>query len=477
MRVYDSLTRTEREFEPLRPGTVGMYVCGMTVQDRPHIGHFLPFLAADIVRRTLEARGYRVVHVQNFTDIDDKIIARAAQEGTSVQAVAERNIQKYFEAARAMNLLPATHYPRATEHIPEIIDLAQRLIGTGHAYAAGNGDVYFRVRSFPAYGRLSGRNVDDLMSGARVEVGEQKEDPLDFALWKAAKPGEPQWPSPWGSGRPGWHIECSAMAMKYLGESLDLHGGGRDLLFPHHENELAQSEAATGKPFVRYWMHNGLLYTGGQKMSKSLGNFATMEDLLQRFSADELRLFILSTHFRSQAEFSEERLQEARAGFQRLREAILRLQAARAAAGSSPALVSEAGLELREAASRLQDEFHAAMEQDFNTAAALGKVFELVRLSNRWLDRTEAGRDRAVVEAVLAMVEQGLALLGFFPEGLPRPETEAAAVPDEVKELARRRQAAREARDWQAADSLRQEILTRGFVVEDGAGGYRLKRR
>jgi cysteinyl-tRNA synthetase len=477
MRVYDTLTRTEREFEPVRPDTVGMYVCGMTVQDKPHIGHFLPFLAADIVRRTLEERGYRVVHVQNFTDIDDKIIARAAQEGTTVQAVAERNIQKYFEAARAMNLLPATHYPRATEHMPEIIALTQRLIDAGHAYAAGNGDVYFRVRSFTGYGRLSGRNVDDMMSGARIEVGEQKEDPLDFALWKAAKPGEPQWPSPWGSGRPGWHIECSAMAMKYLGESFDMHGGGRDLLFPHHENELAQSEAATGRPFVRYWMHNGLLYTGGQKMSKSLGNFATMEELLQRFTADELRLFILSTHFRSQAEFSEERLQEARAGFQRLREAILRLQAARDAAGASTALVSEAGLELRLAADRLRNEFRAAMEQDFNTAAGLGKVFELVRLSNRWLDHTPAGRDRAVLDAVLGALESVLALLGFFPEGLPRPESEAAAVPEEVRELARRRQAAREARDWRAADSLRQEIASRGFVVEDGAGGYRLKRR
>ena len=477
MRVYDTLTRTEREFEPVRPGVAGMYVCGMTVQDKPHIGHFLPFLAADVIRRYLEHKGYRITHVQNFTDVDDKIIERARREGTTPAAVAERNIHKYYEAAQAMNLLPATFYPRATEHIPEIIALIETLLDKRHAYAAANGDVYFRVRSFPNYGTLSGRKIDDLMSGARVEVGDEKEDPLDFALWKAAKPGEPQWPSPWGAGRPGWHIECSAMSMKYLGETFDMHGGGRDLLFPHHENELAQSEAATGRPFVRFWMHNGLLYTGGQKMSKSLGNFATMEELLQRFAADELRLFVLSTHFRSQAEYSEERLLEARAAFQRLREAFLRLQEARATSGESTVLVSEAGSELRDASSRLQQEFHQSMEQDFNTAAALGKVFELVRLANRFLDGVAPGRDRAVLEAVQVALAAMLQLLGFFPDGTPRPETESVAIPAQVTALARQRLEARRGRDWGRADALRQEILAHGYVVEDHADGYRLKRR
>jgi cysteinyl-tRNA synthetase len=250
IRVYDTLAREERDFEPLHPGQVSLYVCGMTVQDKPHIGHFLPFLAADVVRRFLEHQGYRVLHVQNFTDVDDKIIVRAQQEGVLPEVVAERNIRACYEAGRAMNLLPATHYPRATEHIAEIVALIAKLEADGFAYAAG-GDVYFRVRRFADYGRLSGRAVDDMLSGARIEIGEQKEDPLDFALWKGAKPGEPQWPSPWGPGRPGWHIECSAMSMKYCGETLDMHGGGRDLIFPHHENERAQSEAATGKTFVR----------------------------------------------------------------------------------------------------------------------------------------------------------------------------------------------------------------------------------
>ncbi|UCE04060.1 MAG: cysteine--tRNA ligase [Candidatus Latescibacterota bacterium] len=474
MRVYDSLTRAEREFEPLHADHVGMYVCGMTVQDKPHIGHFVPFLTADIVRRYLEHKGYRVVHVQNFTDVDDKIIERARQEGTTPEAVAERNIQKYFEAARAMNLLPATHYPKATEHIPEIVALIDRLVERGHAYAAPNGDVYFRVRTFSAYGKLSGRNVDDLMSGARIEVGEEKEDPLDFALWKAAKPGEPQWPSPWGPGRPGWHIECSAMSMKYLGETFDMHGGGRDLIFPHHENELAQSEAATAKPFVRFWIHNGLLYTGGEKMSKSLGNFFLMEDLLQHYSAEELRFFLLSTHFRSQAEYSDARLEEARAAFQRIREAIARLQEARRSAGENTALVSEAGSDLRDTATQLQQEFFDALEHDFNTAAALGKVFEVVRHANRFVDAAPSGRDAAVVDAVLESFTEMLQLLGFFPDGLPAGADE---VPAEVDALARKRQEARAARDWEAADSLRQEILARGWVVDDRPDGYRVKRK
>jgi cysteinyl-tRNA synthetase len=475
MRVYDSLTRAEREFEPLHPDHVGMYVCGMTVQDKPHIGHFVPFLTADIVRRYLEHKGYRVVHVQNFTDVDDKIIDRAQQEGTTPEAVAERNIQKYYEAARAMNLLPATHYPKATEHIPEIVALIDRLVERGHAYAAPNGDVYFRVRTFSGYGKLSGRNVDDMMSGARIEVGEEKEDPLDFALWKAAKPGEPQWPSPWGPGRPGWHIECSAMSMKYLGETFDMHGGGRDLIFPHHENELAQSEAATAKPFVRFWIHNGLLYTGGEKMSKSLGNFFLMEDLLQHYSAEELRFFLLSTHFRSQAEYSDARLEEARAALQRIREGIARLQEARRSAGENTALVSQAGSDLRDTAKHLQQEFFDALEHDFNTAAALGKVFEIVRHANRFVDAAPTGRDAAVVDAVLESLSEMLQLLGFFPEGLPHGA--ADEVPAEVDALARKRQEARTARDWEAADSLRQEILARGYVVDDRPDGYRIKRK
>ena len=476
IRVYDSLTRQEHDFEPLVPGHVSMYVCGMTVQDRPHIGHFLPFLSAEIIRRWLEFRDFKVTHVQNFTDIDDKIIARANQEGISAREVAERNIDQLYRIIDAMNMLRATHYPKATEHIPEILALIENLVERQYAYAASNGDVYFRVRRLQGYGKLSGRNVDDLMSGARIEVGEQKDDPLDFALWKAAKPEEPHWESPWGPGRPGWHIECSAMAMKYLGETLDMHGGGRDLLFPHHENELAQSEAATGKPFVRFWMHNGLLTTGGQKMSKSLGNFFLMEDLLQEFSADELRFFLLSTHFRSQAEYSEERLREAQAAFARIREAAGRLIEALASAGDRTPIVSAEGQELREAAKRLRQDFCDSMDHDFNSAAALGKTFELVRLINRFADQLPADRDRTVLEEVRESLEWMMQILGFFPGGLPCSETVTGA-PAEIEALARQRLAARAARNFSESDALRDQIAALGWIVEDRPDGYRLKRK
>jgi cysteinyl-tRNA synthetase len=474
LRVYDTLTRREREFEPVRPGHVGLYVCGMTVQDKPHIGHFLPFLTADVIRRYLEYKGYQVTHVQNFTDVDDKIIARAEAEGITAREVAERNIARFHEAAAAMNVLPATHYPKATEHIPEIVALIEALIAKGVAYAAANGDVYFRVRRLPSYGKLSGRKIDDLMSGARIEVGEQKDDPLDFALWKAAKPGEPAWASPWGQGRPGWHIECSAMAMKYLGETLDMHGGGRDLLFPHHENELAQSEAATGKPFVRYWMHNGLLYTSGQKMSKSLGNFFLIEDLLQHYSADELRFFLLSTHFRSQAEYSQERLDEARAAFQRILQGMGRLEETLAVAGADRTVSSAAGVGLREAAERLQGEYFAALDADFNTAAAFGKIFELVRLGNRFVDEAKPGRDGSALATTLQRLREMLHLLGFT---LATAGPAGAAVPEEVASLAEARQEARRQRRWSDADGLRDRLLALGWVVEDRPDGYRLQRR
>jgi cysteinyl-tRNA synthetase len=474
IRVYDTLRREERDFETVEPGVARLYVCGMTVQDRPHIGHFLPFLTADIVRRYLEHKGYRVVHVQNFTDVDDKIIARAAQEGVTPELVAERNVQKCFDAMRAMNLEPATYYPKATEHIPEILALIHKLVERGYAYAAG-GDVYFRVRKFAGYGQLSGRDVDDMLSGARIEIGEQKEDPLDFALWKAAKPGEPQWPSPWGPGRPGWHIECSAMAMKYLGEELDMHGGGRDLIFPHHENERAQSEAASGRPFVRYWMHNGLLYTDGQKMSKSLGNFFLIEDILQKFSADEVRFYLISTHFRSQAEFSEKRLEEARAAFERIRDAVRRLLEAQARAGDSTAVVSEAGIALRDTTERTRSEFFECMDHDFNTAGALGRVFELVREANRFLGEFVPGRDGGPIAATLAALGEMLQLLGFFPHGLAA--VAGGEAPESVRALAAERIAARGARDWARADTLRREIEAHGWIVEDHAGGFRLKPR
>ena len=343
LKVYDTLRARKEEFEPVKSGSVGIYFCGMTVQDRPHIGHMLAFVAGDMIRRHLMFKGYRVTYVQNFTDIDDKIIAKANEEGVDYRVIAERNMKEYFRYADELNIMRADIYPLATQHMEDIISLIKTLEEKGFAYNAG-GDVYFRVRQFAPYGRLSKRNVDELVSGARIEIGERKEDPLDFALWKGAKEGEPAWDSPWGRGRPGWHIECSAMSMKYLGQTIDMHGGGQDLIFPHHENEIAQSEAATGKPFIRYWMHNGLLNLRGEKMSKSTGHFFAIEDINREFTGEVIRFYLLSTHFRSGTEFSRERLREAEAGLERIRNVCLyvdeRLAALRGAAPRSAAIRS-----------------------------------------------------------------------------------------------------------------------------------------
>ena len=338
LRVYDTLRQQKSDFVPIHPGKVGMYVCGMTVQDKPHMGHMFAFVAGDMIRRYLEYLGYAVTYIQNFTDIDDKIIDRANQEGVDYRTVVERNIEAYHRIAQAVNIKPATLYPYATHHIAEILAMVQVLIGKGHAYVAG-GDVYFRVRTKQDYGKLSKRDIDDLISGARVEIGENKEDPLDFALWKASKPGEPAWDSPWGPGRPGWHIECSAMATKYLGDTLDFHGGGEDLIFPHHENELAQSECATGHEFTRHWMHNGLLNLRGQKMSKSTRHFFAMEDVLREFDGQVVRFYLLSsTHFRSQMEYSRERLEDARKAFERLANACRSIDELRSRLGAGPSV-------------------------------------------------------------------------------------------------------------------------------------------
>jgi len=351
LRVYDTQRAKNVEFEPVHAGKVGIYFCGMTVQDKPHMGHMLAFVAGDMIRRYLEYRGYEVTYVQNFTDIDDKIIDKANKEGLDYREVAERNIKAYFDAAEALHIRPATKYPRATDHIKEIVDLIQKLVERGHAYESG-GDVYFRVRTFLSYGKLSKRKIDDLMTGARIAVGEQKDDPLDFALWKASKPNEPGWETPWGRGRPGWHIECSAMSMKYLGETLDFHGGGEDLIFPHHENELAQSEAATGRPFVRFWLHNGLLNLRGEKMSKSTGHFFAMEDVLKEYTGEVCRFYFLSAHFRKQTEYSRERLEEAKRSYERLCLACLSIGENLEKLGDSAGISSPAGTALKEEAEK-----------------------------------------------------------------------------------------------------------------------------
>jgi cysteinyl-tRNA synthetase len=461
LRVYDNLTRTKREFVPVQPGKVGMYVCGVTVQDRPHVGHIRAALAGDLIRRYLMHLGYEVTYLNNFTDVDDRIIARAAEEGVDFGVVSERNIQTYLRYTDLHNILPATVYPRATDHIAEILAMIGALVDKGYAYAAG-GDVYFDVRRKADYGKLSGRNVDDMRAGARIEVGEAKRDPLDFALWKGAKPGEPAWDSPWGRGRPGWHIECSAMSMKYLGHHFDIHGGGLDLVFPHHENEIAQSEAATGEPFANFWTENGLVNLSGEKMSKSTGVFFRIEDVAARVDPEVVRYYLLSTHYRSPIEFSEERLEEAGVAYQRLRGPLERAQAWTFEGGSAP------GGALGKAVAEAERLFTESMDDDFNSAKALGHLFDLAREINRALDEGVGVDARAAARRLL---ELG-GVLGLFWK---RPAAEAWD--PRVLELVANRETARKSKDWKRADDLRNELLALGVTVEDGSEGPRLRRK
>jgi len=461
LRVYDTLTGEKREFHPVRPGRVGIYVCGMTVQDRPHVGHLRSSLSGDLMRRYLLHLGYEVDYVYNFTDVDDKIIDKASKEGVEYLAVSERNIEAYLRQAERHNIMRATHYPRATRHIEEILALIGTLVEKGYAYAAG-GDVYFEVRKKPDYGKLSGRNVDDMRSGARIEIGEAKRDPLDFALWKGAKPGEPAWESPWGPGRPGWHIECSAMSMKYLGEHFDIHGGGQDLIFPHHENEIAQSEAATEKPFANFWTENGMLNLSGEKMSKSTGILFYIDDVAAETDPEVLRFFLLSTHYRSPLDFSRERLAEAAVSYARLRGPLERAEAWDAAPGGA------VGGTLGEAVEEARTKFAESMDDDFNSAKAIGHLFDLSRQVNRALDEGGGPEARA---AARAMLDLG-GILGLFWQ-----KPGATAWSGEVMALVEAREAARKARDWKQADALRDQLLAQGVLVEDSKDGPKLKRR
>jgi cysteinyl-tRNA synthetase len=440
------------------------------------MGHMLAFVSGDMIRRYLEYLGYDVTYIQNFTDIDDKIIDRANQEGVDYRVVVERNIEAYHRIARAVNIKPATLYPYATQHIPEIIAMVSQLIERGNAYAAAGGDVYFRVRTKKDYGKLSKRDIDDLISGARVEVGENKEDPLDFALWKASKPGEPFWDSPWGKGRPGWHIECSAMATKYLGETLDFHGGGEDLIFPHHENELAQSECATGKEFVRSWMHNGLLNLRGQKMSKSTGHFFGMEDVLKEFDGQVVRFYLLSTHFRSQMEYSRERLEASEKTFERMVNACRSIDEHRSRLSSGPSVSTAQGRELVTAAEKAKTSFLAAMDDDFNSAGAIGYLFELIKTYNVMLDENPAAiaTSREGLDAVWASLSLFDQVLGLFREGLPRAVED---IPAEILSAVEERNNAKKSKDFQRADQLRDKILSAGFLLEDTAAGVRVRRK
>lgn len=458
LRIYNTLTRKKEPFETLEPGVVRMYVCGPTVYDKAHIGHAMSALVFDIIRRYLEYRGYTVKFVMNFTDVDDKIIRRAQQLGEDPFRLAERYIEDYRRNLQALNVKPATVNPRATQEIDQIIAMIQGLIEKGHAYVV-DGDVYFRVTSDPDYGKLSGRRLDEMQAGARIEVDERKEHPMDFALWKAAKPGEPAWPSPWGPGRPGWHIECSAMNLHHLGEQIDIHGGGNDLIFPHHENEIAQSESLTGKPFVRYWVHNGMVQLGGEKMSKSLGNLITIEEFLAQHPADVLRMMVLNSNYRSPLVYTDEVVQQSERALERLRSA---LRPALPDATGAP----EATLQTLQAQiEATRQGFIEAMDDDFNTSGALAAIFELVRAINQARSEGATNEQLAPAQAVLRE------LTGVLGLTLEEPAAAPSAAEPFIDLLIEVRTELRKQKLWALSDRIRDRLAELGVILEDSREG------
>lgn len=463
MQIYNSKTRRKEEFKPIKPGEVGIYACGPTVYDYFHIGNARPFIVFDVLRRYFEHRGYKVTFVQNFTDIDDKMIRRANQEGITVKELGDRFIAEYYKDAQALGVRPATVHPRATEHMPQIIALVQKLIDKGLAYEV-NGDVYYNTACFPKYGCLCGQNLEDLEAGARIEVDSIKKHPADFAVWKAQKPGEPAWESPWGLGRPGWHIECSAMSMEYLGETFDIHGGGKDLLFPHHENEVAQSEGATGKPYVNYWMHNGFINIDNEKMSKSLGNFFTVRDILKEYDAEDVRMFMLSAQYRSPVNFSREMIAQAHASLSRLYTArdqmnfLLQHAADRAMTEEETAFCARID--------SYAERFDTAMDDDLNTADAMGALFEIVKDANVTLSAASA---KAAIEHALNTLLSLCDVLGLLMK-------KADGLPAEIQALADQRAQARKDRNWQLSDELRDQLKALGYTVEDTKEGQKVRK-
>ncbi|MBQ6288744.1 MAG: cysteine--tRNA ligase [Clostridia bacterium] len=466
MQIYNSMTRKKETFKPIHDGKVGIYACGPTVYNYFHIGNARPFITFDVLRRQLEREGYEVTFVQNFTDIDDKMIRRANEEGITVKELADRFINEYYKDAKALGIRPATVHPKATEHIPEIIALISKLIENGHAYASPSGDVYYRVSAFPGYGKLSGQNADDRETGAseRLNVDTDKEAPEDFALWKAQKPGEPAWDSPWGKGRPGWHVECSAMSMKYLGETFDIHCGGKDLLFPHHENEIAQSEGATGKKYVNYWMHNGFINVDNQKMSKSLNNFFTVRDIAKEYDLEAVRLFMLSAHYRSPINFSRDQIDSANASLNRLYTARNSLKFQLENGEDRP--LNDKEKEFIERLKGYEKRFDDAMDDDMNTADALGAIFELVKDANVTVVQ---GASREAAQAALNSLESICDVLGI----LSKKEEE---LPPEIAALVNERAEARKNKDWAKSDELRNRIIQAGYILEDTKQGQKVRK-
>ena len=453
LKIYNTLTRSKQEFVPKQPGKVGMYVCGMTVYDYCHIGHARVMVVFDTVARYLRHAGYQLTYVRNITDIDDKIIQRANQNGEAFTALTERFIEAMHEDERALSVLPPDFEPKATQSIDDIVAMIAKLIEREYAYVGGNGDVFYAVSRFEGYGKLSGKNIDDLNAGERVDVDNAKRDPLDFVLWKMAKPGEPCWDSPWGQGRPGWHIECSAMSTCCLGNHFDIHGGGMDLQFPHHENEIAQSEGATGEQFVNYWMHNGFVRVNEEKMSKSLGNFFTVREVLKQYRPEIIRFFILSSHYRSPLNYSDEQLDDAGVALTRLYTALR-------------------GIEIMDAAidPEYQQRFEQAMDDDFNTPVALAVLFELARELNK-------ADNKVILAATLKQLAAIMGLLQDNPDSFLKGGATDGLAEVEIEQLIEARKTAKANKDWAQADSIRDQLKAQGIVLEDVAGGQTSWRR
>lgn len=462
LTIYNTLSRQKEVFTPIQPKQVSMYVCGMTVYDFCHVGHARVLVVFDMIYRYLMSQGYDVTYIRNITDIDDKIIKRAAENNESIQSLTERFIDAMHQDSDSLGILPPSAEPKATENIDAIISMIQTLIEKGHAYQASNNDVYYAVKSFETYGELSGKRLDDLQAGARVDVEEQKRDPLDFVLWKAAKADEPAWPSPWGQGRPGWHIECSAMSTKTLGNHFDIHGGGQDLQFPHHENEIAQSEACTGSKYVNYWIHNGFVRINEEKMSKSLGNFFTVRDVLKHIKPEVMRYFILASHYRSPLNYSEDNLQSAHA-------ALTRFYTALNGVDIDSTVNNDSG-------GKYQQAFQAAMDDDFNTPLALSVLFELVSELNQLksTDKNKAGQ----LAALLIKLSEPLGLLRDDPLTFLQSSvsTDEGFSPEQIEELIEARKAAKTNKDWAESDRIRDELKAQGVVLEDSATGTTWKR-
>ena len=464
MQIYNSKTRRKEEFVPIHPGEARIYACGPTVYNYFHVGNARPFIVFDVLRRYLEHRGYKVTFVQNFTDIDDKMIRRANEEGITVKELGDRFIAEYYKDAQALGIRPATVHPRATEHIPQIIALVQRLVDKGLAYEV-NGDVYFDTAAFPGYGSLSGQNLEDLEAGARIEVDSAKKNPADFAVWKAQKPGEPAWPSPWGMGRPGWHIECSAMSMEYLGETFDIHCGGKDLLFPHHENEVAQSEGATGKPYVHYWMHNGFINVNNEKMSKSLGNFFTVRDVAEKYGYEPIRYLLISAQYRSPINYSTDIIEQCISALNRLytcRDSLdFELKnASDAEHDGDRAIIDGFG--------KYREQFIDAMDDDLNTADAIASIFELVRdINTNVVGKTPS---KALVEGAISVFDELTGVLGL----VYNRKTET--LDSDIEALIEARTNARKEKNWAEADRIRDQLKEMGIVLEDTAQGVKWHR-